>query len=323
MSGPLEGRAAVVTGGATWIGLGITRRLLADGARVLVAAQSKEQLESAGLDVPSFIGDLAPAGAGEELLAAAVEALGGVDVLVNNAGGGVIRPTLEHTEETLGHEEVYVVLSGRATFTLGDESLDAPAGTVVFIRDPRVRRHARAEEPATAVLAAWGCASETGASLPPPFDNEQTPAGLFFPAAVAASPVATDASIYVANGNFDQSFSRGTLVQLRLAAFDEAAARPDKRLAASSALVANGTALIDNYAGRMVVNPGSVGLQLNYGVPDARYAVIERHGGRWSASLRAVPFDFEAVAQQVIANGFPKWAEAVRTGWTGADGLFA
>jgi tetratricopeptide (TPR) repeat protein len=62
----------------------------------------------------------------------------------------------EHTEETLGHEEVYVVLSGRATFTLGAESLDAPAGTVVFIRDPKVRRHARAEEPGTAVLAIGG-----------------------------------------------------------------------------------------------------------------------------------------------------------------------
>jgi len=62
----------------------------------------------------------------------------------------------EHTEESLGHEEVYVVLGGRATFTLDDETLDAPAGTVVFIHDPAVRRHARAEEPGTAVLAVGG-----------------------------------------------------------------------------------------------------------------------------------------------------------------------
>ena len=70
-----------------------------------------------------------------------------------NAGDDVVE---QHTEESLGHEEVYVVLSGRATFTLGDESLDAPAGTIVFIRDPKVRRHARAEEPGTAVLAIGG-----------------------------------------------------------------------------------------------------------------------------------------------------------------------
>ena len=74
--------------------------------------------------------------------------------------------------------------------------------------------------------------------------------------------------------------------------------------------------------GRLVVNPGSVGLQFNYGAPDARYAVLERYGGQWSASIRAVPYDFEAAAQQVIANGFPNWAEAIRTGWASAIGLF-
>jgi 2,3-dihydroxy-2,3-dihydro-p-cumate dehydrogenase len=92
----------VVTGGATGIGLGITRRLLADGARVLVSALAKEQLESiAELEVPGFVGDLSRAGMADELLATAIDEFGGVDVLVNNAGGGVIRPTLEHTEETL------------------------------------------------------------------------------------------------------------------------------------------------------------------------------------------------------------------------------
>ena len=62
------------------------------------------------------------------------------------AGDDVVE---EHTEESLGHEEVYVVLAGRATFTLDDETLDAPAGTVVFVRDVDVKRHARAEEPGT------------------------------------------------------------------------------------------------------------------------------------------------------------------------------
>jgi mannose-6-phosphate isomerase-like protein (cupin superfamily) len=62
----------------------------------------------------------------------------------------------EHTEKTYGHEEIYLVLSGRATFTLGDETLDAPAGTAVFIRDPSVKRHARAEEDGTSVLAVGG-----------------------------------------------------------------------------------------------------------------------------------------------------------------------
>jgi tetratricopeptide (TPR) repeat protein len=69
------------------------------------------------------------------------------------AGSDVVE---EHTEQSLGHEELYLVLAGRATFTLDGETLDAPAGTLVFIRDPAVKRHARAEESGTQVLAVGG-----------------------------------------------------------------------------------------------------------------------------------------------------------------------
>jgi hypothetical protein len=58
-----------------------------------------------------------------------------------------------HTEETYGHEELYVVVSGRATFTLDGEEVDAPAGTLVHLPDPTVRRSAVAVEPGTTVLA--------------------------------------------------------------------------------------------------------------------------------------------------------------------------
>jgi tetratricopeptide (TPR) repeat protein len=59
-----------------------------------------------------------------------------------------------------GHEELYVVVRGRATFTLDGETLDAPAGTLVFIRDPTVRRVAVAEEDGTLVLAVGGEAGQ-------------------------------------------------------------------------------------------------------------------------------------------------------------------
>jgi tetratricopeptide (TPR) repeat protein len=62
----------------------------------------------------------------------------------------------EHTEQSLGHEELYVVVVGRARFTLDDEEVDAPAGTLVFLRDPSVRRGATAVEPGTTVLAIGG-----------------------------------------------------------------------------------------------------------------------------------------------------------------------
>lgn len=83
-----------------------------------------------------------------------------------NEGDDVVE---EHSESTLRHEEVYVVLSGRATFTLDGETLDAPAGTVVFVREPEVTRHARAEEPGTAVLAVGGPRGE--AYEPSPWED--------------------------------------------------------------------------------------------------------------------------------------------------------
>jgi quercetin dioxygenase-like cupin family protein len=66
------------------------------------------------------------------------------------AGDEVIEP---HTEDGTGHEELYFVARGTATFTLGGETLRAPAGTYVFLPDPAVHRHALAEEPGTIVLS--------------------------------------------------------------------------------------------------------------------------------------------------------------------------
>ena len=82
-----------------------------------------------------------------------IEAFGINAYTGDNVGDDVVE---RHTEQTLGHQEAYVVLAGRATFELDDEALDAPAGTVVFLRDPSVRRYATAAEPGTTVLAIGG-----------------------------------------------------------------------------------------------------------------------------------------------------------------------
>ena len=62
----------------------------------------------------------------------------------------------EHTEEQLGHEEMYVVLKGRATFELDGKEHDVPAGSLVYLSDPKVKRYGRAAEPGTTVLAVGG-----------------------------------------------------------------------------------------------------------------------------------------------------------------------
>jgi len=82
-----------------------------------------------------------------------VEAFGINAYTAEKAGDEVV----EHHDETkLGHQEIYVVVSGHATFHVNDEEIDAPAGTCIFLDDPRERRGAVAVEPGTVVLAVGG-----------------------------------------------------------------------------------------------------------------------------------------------------------------------
>jgi tetratricopeptide (TPR) repeat protein len=55
-----------------------------------------------------------------------------------------------------GHEELYFVVSGRATFTVDGELVAAPEGSLVYLQDPRTRRSAVADEAATTILVIGG-----------------------------------------------------------------------------------------------------------------------------------------------------------------------
>ena len=70
---------------------------------------------------------------------------------VEDAGDPVIP---EHDERQVEHEELYVVVRGHARFTVAGDEVDAPQGTIVFVRDPAARRGAVALEPDTIVLSA-------------------------------------------------------------------------------------------------------------------------------------------------------------------------
>jgi tetratricopeptide (TPR) repeat protein len=59
----------------------------------------------------------------------------------------------DHNEAASGHEELYVVMTGTATFTVDGKDVDAPAGTIVFVNDPATQRKAVANESGTTVLA--------------------------------------------------------------------------------------------------------------------------------------------------------------------------
>jgi tetratricopeptide (TPR) repeat protein len=62
----------------------------------------------------------------------------------------------EHTESTLEHEEIYLVLRGRALFTVDGDEHELGPGQLVFVRDPSLRRGAVGLTDDTVVLAVGG-----------------------------------------------------------------------------------------------------------------------------------------------------------------------
>jgi hypothetical protein len=73
----------------------------------------------------------------------------GVNAVVMEPGEQV---DIEHDETSSGHQEVYVVVTGRAAFSLGDAEVEAGPGDVVAVSDPAERRSYRALAPHTRIV---------------------------------------------------------------------------------------------------------------------------------------------------------------------------
>ncbi len=98
----IAGRVCVITGGSRGIGLATARMLRDEDAKVLLVARGAERLAAAAAEldggaesVATLALDITDADAGERMLAAAREAFGGVDVLVNNAGASRYRDVFD------------------------------------------------------------------------------------------------------------------------------------------------------------------------------------------------------------------------------------
>jgi NAD(P)-dependent dehydrogenase (short-subunit alcohol dehydrogenase family) len=88
----LAGKAALITGGGSGIGLAVARAFLAEGARVAIAGRNEDKLRRAadGLQAGSRLihraADVSVPGQAERLVADVTAGLGQIDILVNNAG---------------------------------------------------------------------------------------------------------------------------------------------------------------------------------------------------------------------------------------------
>ena len=104
MPGPLEGRVAAVTGASSGIGEATVRALSAAGAAVALGARRTDRLEAlaAELDGPTFVRelDVTDEDASRAFIQAAHDELGGLHVLVNNAGVMLLGPVADaNTDE--------------------------------------------------------------------------------------------------------------------------------------------------------------------------------------------------------------------------------
>jgi tetratricopeptide (TPR) repeat protein len=145
----------------------------------------------------------------------------GINAYSARAGERVIE---EHDELGHGagrHEELYFVATGHATFELGGEEVDAPAGTAVFVRDPAVRRGAVAKVADTTVLVVGGVPGR--AFEPSPWE-----------AWLAAKPLLDAGQPDRGAAVFLQALERhpgNSNVLYNLACFESLAGRPDDALA--------------------------------------------------------------------------------------------
>ncbi len=100
MSKKLAGKRAVVTGGSRGIGAAIAKRLAADGADVVITYAGNREgaeatvaaIEAEGVKGKAIQADAADRAAVERSVAEAAEALGGIDILVHNAGVATFAP---------------------------------------------------------------------------------------------------------------------------------------------------------------------------------------------------------------------------------------
>jgi NADP-dependent 3-hydroxy acid dehydrogenase YdfG len=100
--GKLDGKVALITGASAGIGLAIARRFLAEGADVAVVARRGERLAAfadearqAGRRCAVIVGDAREETTARQAVQATLDALGQIDLLVNNAGMGIYAPLVE------------------------------------------------------------------------------------------------------------------------------------------------------------------------------------------------------------------------------------
>ena len=141
--GRLEGRSAVVTGAARGIGRATAELFAREGARLVVndvdeggLRDLEEKLLEGGGEIVSVVGDVSDVDDAKRIIDAAVEAFGGLDVLVANAGVIPLNNVVDATPEDWDH---VMAVDGRGMFLTCKFAVEAmlekdePGGAIVCL----------------------------------------------------------------------------------------------------------------------------------------------------------------------------------------------
>ncbi|MUL41116.1 SDR family NAD(P)-dependent oxidoreductase [Streptomonospora sp. PA3] len=137
----LNGRNAIVTGGGSGIGRATALRLAAEGARVLIADlnagtadEAAEEIRARGGTAEVVAGDLSRQEVADEVAATAADRLGGIDVLVNNAGIMDDMSATADVSDTVWERLIRVNLTAPFLLTRAvlPHMLQRGAGSIVF-----------------------------------------------------------------------------------------------------------------------------------------------------------------------------------------------
>jgi NAD(P)-dependent dehydrogenase (short-subunit alcohol dehydrogenase family) len=132
----LDGKVCVVTGASSGIGLETSRRLAAEGAQVLMVARDAGRLEPLAAEIGAdFVAtDVTDPEADERIVATCAEQMGGIDVLVNNAGTSFAKPLDELTDEDWnGQWELHVLAPMRLMRLAAPRMAERGGGRIVNV----------------------------------------------------------------------------------------------------------------------------------------------------------------------------------------------
>lgn len=135
MSGKLQGKVALVTGGSSGLGLATAERFIAEGAQVFITGRRQGELDAAvaklGPQAFGIQGDISKHADLDRLFSIIRERAGRLDVLFANAGGGAFVPLEKITEE---HFDKYFGINVKGTLFTVQKALPLmPKGSAIVV----------------------------------------------------------------------------------------------------------------------------------------------------------------------------------------------